>query len=119
MTYYYIDLRTSLEYLLLDADFTLKCAHWKSRISSDGSLEDVYDGRVWKQFLQYDDRPFLAEENSYAFMINIDWFQPYKHLTYSVQFISVCSTFLDHSATSYKTYTLLELCQGLMNPSSP
>ena len=88
MTYCYIDLRTSLERLLLDADFTLKCAHWKSQISSDGSLEDVYDGRVWKQFLQYHDRPFLAEENSYAFISN----HINKHFTYSVG-ISVFSTF--------------------------
>ena len=35
-------------------------------------------------FKIYDGRPFLSEEYTYAFMINIDWFQPYKHLTYSV-----------------------------------
>ena len=39
---------------------------------------------VWKKFLNYNGRPFLSEDCSYAFIINIDWFQPYKHLTYSV-----------------------------------
>ena len=34
--------------------------------------------------MEYDGRPFLSQEHNYAFMINIDWFQPYKHLTYSV-----------------------------------
>ena len=117
MTYCYIDLRTSLEHLLLDADFTLKCAHWKSRISSDGSLEDVYDGRVWKQFLQYHDRPFLTEENSYAFMINIDWFQPYKHLTYSVGAIYLSVFNLPRS----QRYKLKNICLiGIMpGPHEP
>ena len=106
-----------MEHLLLDADFTLKCAHWKSRISSDGSLEDVYDGRVWKQFLQYDDRPFLAEENSYAFMINIDWFQPYKHLTYSVGAIYLSVFNLPRS----QRYKLQNICLiGIMpGPHEP
>ena len=84
MTYCYVDLQTALERLLMDADFACKCNHWRSRVSSDDSLQDIYDGRVWKSFLEYDGRPFLSEEYTYAFMINIDWFQPYKHLTYSV-----------------------------------
>jgi len=87
MTYCYIDLQTSLEHILSDADFALKCGHWKSRNVPVDSLEDVYDGRVWKSFLQNGDKPFLNGDNSYAFMINIDWFQPYKHLTYSVDAI--------------------------------
>lgn len=84
ITYCYIDLQTSLEHILSDADFALKCGHWKSRNVPVDSLEDVYDGRVWKSFLQNGDKAFLNGDNSYAFMINIDWFQPYKHLTYSV-----------------------------------
>ena len=85
ITYCYIDLHTSLEHLLLDPLFTVNCAHWTSRISQESVLEDVYDGRVWKDFLRYNNtRPFLEEDHTYAFMINMDWFQPYKHLTYSV-----------------------------------
>lgn len=68
----------------MDADFVRKCNHWQSRVSSDGNLEDVYDGRVWKSFLEHDSKLFLSQEHTYGFMINIDWFQPYKHLTYSV-----------------------------------
>lgn len=58
--------------------------HWRSRIVPEGILQDVYDGRIWKRFLNYNEEPFLSPEHSYSFMINIDWFQPYKHLTYSV-----------------------------------
>ena len=34
--------------------------------------------------MNYDDTPFINEDNSFVFMINIDWFQPHKHLPYSV-----------------------------------
>lgn len=44
MTYCYIDLQTALECLLMDTDFAHKSNHWRSRISTDGSLEDIYDG---------------------------------------------------------------------------
>ena len=84
MTYCYVDLHTSLQQLLLDSSFTINSTHWKSRISHRDILEDVYDGQVWKNFLNFSGKKFLIEDHSYAFMINMDWFQPYKHLKYSV-----------------------------------
>ena len=84
MTYCYIDIRTSLQNLVLDPRFTRQCAHWKSLNFSDSLLRDAYDGRVWKRFRQFDGVPFLDDDYAYAVMINMDWFQPYKHLTYSV-----------------------------------
>ena len=41
-------------------------------------------GRLWKEFLLFNGLPFLAAKYSLAFMLNIDWFQPFKHRTYSV-----------------------------------
>ena len=84
MTYCYIDLKTSLQNLLLDPYFTSHCNHWKALNSSDDQLNDVYDGCVWKRFKQFNGLPFLDDDYSYAFMLNMDWFKPYKHLTYSV-----------------------------------
>ena len=52
--------------------------------SSVDKLEDVYDGHVWNRFKNVNGSPFLEDAHAYAFMINMDWFQPYKHLTYSV-----------------------------------
>ena len=83
MTYCYCKLEDSLQSLLLDTNFSSECELWKSR-STDDCLKDVYDGRVWKRFMDCDGEPFLRGEHAYALMINIDWFQPYKHLTYSV-----------------------------------
>ena len=37
-------------------------------------------------------KPFLAEKNSLVFMLNIDWFQPYKHRMYSVGVIFLAIT---------------------------
>lgn len=47
-------------------------------------MEDVYDGNIWKEFQVYGDRPFLSNPFAFRLMMNIHWFQPYKHLTYSV-----------------------------------
>ena len=47
-------------------------------------LADVVDGRVWREFLFVDGGPLLAGERSLAFMLNVDWFQPFKLARYSV-----------------------------------
>lgn len=83
-TYCYVDLHTSLQALLLQPEFTNNSEHWRSRKSFDNNLKDVYDGRVRKRFLNCNGKPFLEETHSFAAPINVDWFQPYKHLTYSV-----------------------------------
>ena len=116
MTYCYIDLRTSLQSLLLDPDFTGKCVHWKQLKPSDSHLRDVYDGRVWNQFRQYKGNSFLDDDHAYAFMINMDWFQPYKHITTRlVQFILVYLTYPEKHVTNCRTYASLELFLDLMN----
>jgi len=47
-------------------------------------MSDVYDGKVWADFQQYDGKPFLSQPFTYGLMLNVDWFKPYKHLEYSV-----------------------------------
>ena len=64
MTYCYIDLKTSLQNLLLDPYFTNHFNHWKALNSSDDQLNDVYDGRVWKRFKQFNGLPFLDDDYS-------------------------------------------------------
>ena len=50
----------------------------------EGLLADVYDGDIWKRFQYVDGQPFLAKPRNYAFMLNVDWFQPFKQSPYSV-----------------------------------
>ena len=35
-------------------------------------------------FITLDGSPFLSESNNYGLLLNVDWVQPYKHITYSV-----------------------------------
>lgn len=39
---------------------------------------NVYDGRIWKDFLTYKGSNFLNAPTNLAFAINVDWFQPFK-----------------------------------------
>lgn len=57
------------------------CQEWKSRSGSEDILCDVYDGRVWKDFQK---KGFFDNRHSFGLMLNCDWFQPYKHLQYSI-----------------------------------
>lgn len=81
MTYCYVDLRTSLQILLHRNQFIGNCQEWKSRSASDDTLSDIYDGRVWKKF---QNKGFFNDNYSFGLMLNCDWFQPYKHLQYSI-----------------------------------
>ena len=84
LTYCYLGIKAPLQSLLLRPGFTEMCDKWRSRKISDNILSDVYDGKVWKEFQSYQNKPFLSEPFSFAVMINVDWFQPYKHVTHSV-----------------------------------
>lgn len=54
-------------------------------------IEDIYSGKVWKEYQQFNNEPFLSEPNSFGLMLNIDWFCPFKHGRYSVGAINVFS----------------------------
>lgn len=75
----------SLQVLLLRPEFCDQCETWRTHFKLDASdFYDVYDGNIWADFLFYKNSPFLAQKNSLGLMMNIDWFQPYKHRTYSI-----------------------------------
>jgi len=50
-------------------------------------MQDVYDGKVWKDFQSYNGQPFLSEPGNYALMMNMDFFQPYKRAVFSLRCI--------------------------------
>ena len=54
-------------------------SHWKT-INIPHGVCDVYDGAVWKSFFSAN----VDEVPPIALLINVDWFQPYKHVAYSV-----------------------------------
>lgn len=58
--------------------------HWKLRVVPHGVMSDIYDGTVWASFLYVDGKEFLKSCCGIGLLINVDWFQPYKHVQYSV-----------------------------------
>ncbi|CAB4026113.1 Hypothetical predicted protein [Paramuricea clavata] len=41
-------------------------------------MVDVYDGKIWKEFLTFNGKDFLNSFRNYGFMLNFDFFQPMK-----------------------------------------
>ena len=76
----------SLRVLVKRLDFTAHCELWRQReVRSVAQVVcDVFDGRIWRDFQNFNDVPFLASPQNYAFMLNVDWMQPFKHTIYSV-----------------------------------
>ncbi len=66
------------------------------------------DINIWKSF---ESSGYLDHPYSYLLSINVDWFQPFKHTTYSflvVGFISQYKTFLGLRDINRKMYFSLE-----------
>ena len=62
----------------------MKCEMWRNRKVPDGVLADIFDERVWKEWQVVNGEPFLSAPRNFAFMLNVDWFQSFKHSLYSV-----------------------------------
>ena len=80
--YSYASLLSCLKPLFRRPGFLVECENW--RTMGNQKIKDVFQGRIWKQFLEVDGKPFLREPNSIVLMLNVDWFQSFKHREYSV-----------------------------------
>lgn len=79
----YCNLISSLQKLVLRHRFIEQCESTRSQLSAS-NLSDVYDGKIWKEFQTFDGQAFLSSRNNYGLLLNIDWLQPFEHITYSV-----------------------------------
>ena len=84
--YVYNSLIASLERLVSRPDFLNQCEKWRNHVSNthSGWLTDVYDDKLWKEWLRKDGKPFLDAPYNLLLMMNVDWFRPFKHSTYSI-----------------------------------
>ena len=79
-TYCYRSIIDSLETLLKRPGLEEQCEKWRTRTIKDDLYADVYDGKIWKQFGNWNgNKPFLDLPRSFGLMMNVDWFKPFKH----------------------------------------
>src|SRR5271170_4456073 len=75
-------------------NFKNNLRHWTNRSSFANLLYDIYDGDVWKTFKDepFDDNSALFFQQEKAdshlgLILNLDWFQPYSRVIYSIGII--------------------------------
>ena len=83
-SYCYCSVVESLSEILTKHEYLEQCELWQTRDIPDGLLCDIYDGVIWKSFINYKGRPFFSEPHHLGLMLNCDWFQPYNQTQYSV-----------------------------------
>ncbi|KAK3744047.1 hypothetical protein QZH41_011920 [Actinostola sp. cb2023] len=81
--YCFQSLISSLNKLLSRTGFQEKCEVWRGRNLEQGTMGDVYEGRIWKEILDSEGNHFPPSLGNLGVMFNVDWFQPYKHTNYS------------------------------------
>ena len=74
---------SSLKQLIQQTNFIQLCESTRKKDHQD-FMTDIYDGKIWQEFLEYNGTKFLSLPYTYGFMLNVDWFQPFEHSTYSV-----------------------------------
>lgn len=82
--YCFKSIKESISSVLSRKEMLELCEQWRSRQVPSGYLADVYDGRVWNEFIEYQGKPFLRLPHNLGLMLNCDWFQPYDCTEYSV-----------------------------------
>ena len=80
LVYCYKSLIDSLQEMLYRPNFLDMCEEWRS---PPGMYNDIYDGKMWKDFQEVNGQPFLSLPYNIALNLNIDWFQPFSHTQHS------------------------------------
>ena len=82
--YCYHSIITAIKHMISRQGFVELCESTRKTVRGADQLCDIYDGKIWKDFLVVKGKDFLKSAFTYAFVLNIDWFQPYELKTYSV-----------------------------------
>ena len=100
--------------------FFTECEAWRRKRQSELShfvYSDVHDGAMWKDLQTSAMDNFLQTPYSLALQINIDWFQPFDHVTYSVGAIYI--TVLNLPSTQRYKLENMFLVAILPGPDEP
>lgn len=115
--YCYNSIVATLKIFLQHPGFTSRCELWRERdrISIPGLLSNVIHGTVWRDFKGPDSSRFMSHPWNLALMMNVDWFQPFKHSSYSVGVIYLAWNYLVVRDSNEKTLLWLELSLVLVS----
>lgn len=103
--YCYCSIKKCLSILMEDTKFWNLCNKWRG--SSNTDLSDIYSGKVWKDFQVYEGKHYLADPYNLAFMLNVDWFRPFEHLSHSVGVIYLTILNIPRSLRNKFPYVLI------------
>ena len=60
LTYYcYLSLKQSIQHLLQRRQFVSSSEQWCLNFGATSDMRDVYNGKIWRDFQQYEGKPFL------------------------------------------------------------
>lgn len=76
----YKKVKSYLQDYVRQPNFLKLCNMWRDREIRRDYLVDVYDGELWASEINN----YLVNPTNLYGMINVDWFQPYKHTPYSI-----------------------------------
>lgn len=81
-------------------------------------MADIYDGAVWQSFQNVNGQEFLSSRYSLGLLLNVDWFNPYKHVEYSVGAIYIAIlNFPRHLRYQKENMILVGIIPGPNEPS--
>ena len=83
-TYCYKPIKETLKQFLKRPHYESRFEEWKNRETLQGGYWYDYDGTIWKEFQQPDKNSFLSHPRHYGLMDNLNWFQPFDYVQYSV-----------------------------------
>ena len=113
--YYYYGLQPALSILLNRQNFLTMCNAWLQK-EPEEYLADITDGMVWKEMMSLLS-PDRSPTNIVGLLVNVDWFQPYKHAAYSVGVIYAVVTNLPRSICyKYENVIIVRIIPGPKEP---
>ena len=80
-TYCYRSVKESIQTFLARSGWGQDYEKWRDRNTGVGLLTGVYDGKIWRTFRYHDGSLYFSEKRNYGVMLNVDWFQSFKHLS--------------------------------------
>lgn len=88
MLYVYNSIKNTIEKFASRHGFFESCEAWRNLNTGNRFMTDVFDGKLWNDW-----KDFLAVPGNLLVMLNVDWFRPFKHTTYSVGIMSKLTSY--------------------------